>query len=241
MLRRWTQKPPAAKVDRAKSEHARLSSPAVASCCNPRGCDKFFTPRFARRVATRYRKKGLDETARRMVEFLELLGIEGATVLEIGGGVGEIQIELLKRGAARAVNLELSPTYEEEAKRLLREAALEHRAERRLHDIAVDPEGVDAADIVVLNRVVCCYPDYERLLGAAAQRARRLLVFSYPPRNAVSRLFIAAQNLVFKLLRREFRTFVHPPSAMLGVLGERGLRRTFAHHALVWQVAGLER
>jgi hypothetical protein len=76
----------------------------VARCCNPRGCERFFTPRFARRVAARYRKKGLDETARRMVEFLELRGIEGATVLEIGGG-GEIQIELLKRGATRAVNL----------------------------------------------------------------------------------------------------------------------------------------
>ncbi len=176
-----------------------------------------------------------------MVEFLELRGIEGATVLEIGGGVGEIQIELLKRGAARAVNLELSPAYEEEANRLLRETALEERAERRLHDIAVDPEGVEPADIVVLHRVVCCYPDYERLLGAAAQRAWRLLVFSYPPRNAVSRLFIAAQNLIFRLLGREFRTFVHPPSAMLGLLGERGLRHTFAHHALVWQVAGLER
>ncbi len=192
-------------------------------------------------MAARYRKKGLDETARRMVEFLELRGIEGASVLEIGGGVGGIQIELLKRGAARAVNLELSPAYEEEANQLLRETALEERAERRLHDIAVDPEGVEAADIVVLHRVVCCYPDYERLLGAAAQRARHLLVFSYPPRNAVSRLFIAAQNLIFRLLRREFRTFVHPPSAMLGLLGQRGLRHTFAHHALVWQVAGLER
>jgi 16S rRNA G966 N2-methylase RsmD len=175
-----------------------------------------------------------------MVEFLEERGIEGATVLEVGGGVGEIHIELLKRGAARAVNLELSPAYEAEATSLLREAGLEQRAERRLHDIAVDPEGVDVADVVVLHRVVCCYPDYERLLGAAAEHTRRLLVFSYPPRNVVSRLLIAVQNLVFRLLRREFRAFAHPPSAMLAVLEERGLRRTFAHHPLVWQVAGLE-
>jgi 2-polyprenyl-3-methyl-5-hydroxy-6-metoxy-1,4-benzoquinol methylase len=176
-----------------------------------------------------------------MVEFLELRGIEGATVLEIGGGVGEIQIELLKRGAVRSVNLELSEAYEEEAKRLLREAALEDRAERRLLDIAVEPDGVESADIVVLHRVVCCYPDYERLLGAAAHRARRLLVFSYPPRNAVSRLFIGAANLAFRLLRREYRSFAHPPSAMLRLLGERGLRRTFAHDTPIWQVAGLER
>ena len=151
-----------------------------------------------------------------MVEFLELRGIEGATVLEVGGGVGEIQLELLKRGAARAVNLELSPAYEEEATSLLRAAGLEERAERRLHDIAVDPEGVEAADVVVLHRVVCCYPDYERLLRAAAEHTRRLLVFSYPPRNAVSRLLIAAQNLVFRLLRREFRTLpIRRPRCLL--------------------------
>jgi len=192
-------------------------------------------------MAKRYRKRGLDGTARRMVEFLERHGIEGATVLEVGGGVGEIQIELLKRGAARAVNLELSPAYDEEASRLLSEAGLEDRAERRLHDIAVDPEGVEEADVVVLHRVVCCYPDYERLLGAVAQHARRLVVFSYPPQNVVSRVFVAAANLVFRLLRREYRSFVHPPAAMLAVLEERGLRDAFASHSVVWQVSGLER
>jgi 16S rRNA G966 N2-methylase RsmD len=192
-------------------------------------------------MAKRYRKRGLDKTSRRMVDFLEQRGIEDAVVLEVGGGVGEIQIELLKRGAARAVNLELSRAYDAEARGLLREAGLEGRAERRQHDIAADPEGIEPADVVVLHRVVCCYPDYERLLGAAAEHARRLVVFSYPPRNAITRLFVAVQNLVFRLLRKEFRTFAHPPAAMLAVLGEHGLRGTFAHSGLVWQVAGLER
>jgi hypothetical protein len=89
------------------------------------------------------------------------------------------------------VNLELSSAYDEEARKLLREAGLEGPAQRRLCDTAVDRDGVESADVVVLHRVVCCYPDYERLLGAAAEHARRLVVFSYPPRNAVSRLFVA--------------------------------------------------
>jgi 2-polyprenyl-3-methyl-5-hydroxy-6-metoxy-1,4-benzoquinol methylase len=213
----------------------------MAGCCNPRGCDGFFTPRLARRAAKRYREKGLDKKARRMVAFLEQQGIDGATVLEVGGGVGELQIELLKKGAARTVNLELSPAYDEEAMGLLREAGVEGRAERRLHDLAADPEAIEPADVVVLHRVVCCYPDYERLLGAAAEHARRLLIFSYPPRNAVSRLLIAAQTLFFRLRRIKFRTFAHPPTRMLAVLEERGLRRTYAYHPLVWQIAGLER
>jgi magnesium-protoporphyrin O-methyltransferase len=213
----------------------------VSRCCNARGCDAFFGRRFARRVASRYRKRGLDASARRIVEFLEAQGLEGATVLEIGGGVGEIQIELLKRGAAHATNLELSPAYDAEAEALLHEAGLEERVERRLHDLAADPQAVETADVVVLHRVVCCYPDYERLLGAAADHARRSVVFSYPPRNAVSRLVVGTQNLVFRLMRKEFRTFAHPPGALLGVLGDRGLRRTFAHRGLVWRIAGLER
>ena len=72
----------------------------MGGCCDPRGCDRMFSDRFARRMAARYRKKGLDTTARRMVELLAAAASQGATVLEIGGGVGEIQIELLRRGAA---------------------------------------------------------------------------------------------------------------------------------------------
>jgi hypothetical protein len=94
---------------------------------------------------------------------------------------------------------------------------------------------------VILNRVVCCYPDYERLLGAAADHAGRLLVFSHPPRNILSRVIVAGENFGFRLKRSEFRTFAHPPAAMRAVLEGRGLHRTFAHHGRVWQVAGAER
>jgi hypothetical protein len=73
----------------------------MGSCCNPRGCDEFFSGKFARRVAQKYRKRGLDKTATRIVEFLEGAGIERASVLEVGGGVGEIQLELLTRGDQR--------------------------------------------------------------------------------------------------------------------------------------------
>ena len=113
--------------------------------------------------------------------------------------------------------------------------------ERRLHDIAVDPAAVPPADIVILNRVVCCYPDYERLLSAAADHATRRLVFSHPPRNLASRAIVGAQNLAFRLAGREFRTFAHPPQAMLDVLVRHGLRPAFRHRGVPWQVAGLER
>jgi 16S rRNA G966 N2-methylase RsmD len=196
-----------------------------------------FDSRFARRMATRYRRRGLDRTAQRMVDLLTESGVQNATVLEIGGGVGEIHLELLKRGAASATNLELSPAYDAEARRLLAEYGLSGRVNRRQVDIATDPAAVPPADIVVLHRVVCCYPDYAKLLTAAADHARHRVAFSCPPRNRASRAVVAAQNLGLRVAGRDFRTFVHPPAAMLAVVTGRGLRPTAAHRGRLWQVA----
>jgi 2-polyprenyl-3-methyl-5-hydroxy-6-metoxy-1,4-benzoquinol methylase len=200
-----------------------------------------FTARFARRTAKRYRKRGLDKTARRMVELVAQNGLDGATVLEVGGGVGDIQVELLKRGAARTTNLELSPAYEAEAQRLLADAGLTGRADRRIVDIAASPAEVEPADVVVLHRVVCCYPDYAKLLGAVADHARRQVVFSHPPRNAVARAIIGMQNLFFRLSGSEFRVFAHPPTAMLRVFSDHGLQPTTVGSARVWQIAAATR
>jgi hypothetical protein len=76
----------------------------MAGCCPSRDYHRFFTQRFARRLANRYRKRGLDKTARKMVQFLQAVGIEGASVLEVGGGVGELEVELLKLEEAEAFN-----------------------------------------------------------------------------------------------------------------------------------------
>jgi magnesium-protoporphyrin O-methyltransferase len=201
-----------------------------------------FSPRFARRLANRYRRRGLDKVSRRMVEFLEQrTELTGATVLEIGGGVGEIQLELLKRGAARTLNLELSAAYDRQASTLAREAGLQDRVERRIHDIAAAPDAIEPVDIVVLHRVVCCYPDYEKLLAAAAAKARHALVYSHPPRNPVSRTLLGAQNLLFRALGREFRTFAHPPRAMRAVLERHGLEPAFRHRGLPWRIEGRRR
>ena len=213
----------------------------MPGCCDSHGCDGVFDDRFARRTAARYRRRGLGTTARRMVDLLAAGGLQGATVLEIGGGVGEIGLELLHRGAASATNLELSPGYEGEAARLLEEAGLTGRVDRRIADVATDPAGVGPADIVVLHRVVCCDPDDATLLGVAADHARRQLVFSFPARNLASRAFVGAQNAVLRLSGRQFRTFAHPPSAMLAVLAEHGLRPVLAHRGPVWRVAAATR
>lgn len=209
----------------------------MADCCDPSRYAGTFGERFARQLARRYRRKGLDRTGRRIVALLERGGVQGATVLEVGGGIGDIQIELLKRGATRATNLELSPAYETEAAQLLAEAGLTDRVSRRSTDLAATPELVEPADLVVLHRVVCCYPDYQRLLSAVAEHTQRQVVFSHPPRNPLSRLAVGFENLGFRLRGSQFRVFAHPPAAMRAVLAEHGLQPRAAGGGLIWRVS----
>jgi hypothetical protein len=122
----------------------------MSSCCDPCGCNDVFGPRFARHLASRYRKRGLDKTAARMVAYLVDRGVEGASVLEIGGGVGDIQLELLAQCASRTTNLELVDAYDADATELAETAGMRDRMIRRQVDIAATPEEVETHDIVVL-------------------------------------------------------------------------------------------
>ncbi len=200
-----------------------------------------FTDRFARRAARRYRKRGLTKASRAIVTFLTEQGIAGASILEIGGGVGQLQVELLRRGATHATNLEISTNYEPEAEALLESSGMRGRVDRRFLDIAQAPDEVEPTDVVVLHRVVCCYPDYERLLAAAGGKAQRLLVFSHPPQNLATKAAVWWENTWRRVKGDSFRTFAHPPAAMMEVLAETGLHPTYRWRGFAWNVVGLER
>ena len=183
----------------------------------------------------------MSRPARAIVAFLTDRGIAGARILEVGGGVGELHVELLRRGAATATNLEISTNYEAEAAQLLERTGMTARVDRRFLDIAQAAGEVERADVVVLHRVVCCYPDYEGLLSAAASKADRLLVFSHPPRNGVTRAILWADNALRRLRGNPFQTFLHPPAAMRDVAAQSGLRVTYQWRGIGWCVVGFER
>lgn len=147
--------------------------------------------------------------------------VSGETVLEVGGGVGAIELELLSAGAERATNVELSGEYEEEAAKLLAERGLADRVDRRVADFVVEP--VEPHDVVVMHRVVCCYPDVDRLMGIAAANTRRRLVLTYPRERPWTRAGIGTINLFLRISGSEFRAFVHPVARMRAAAEREGL------------------
>jgi magnesium-protoporphyrin O-methyltransferase len=213
----------------------------MSACCAS-GYERFFGPRQARRDAKRYRRHGLDGTAQRLVDQLAKRGVTGASALEVGGGVGAIELELLRKGVGRATIVELSRGYDEEAGVLAREAGVEERIERRHGDFVAEEALVDPADVVVMHKVVCCYPDAEKLVGAAAQHSRRLLALSFPRDDAWwMRLAVRLGNVWFRLIGG-IETFLHEPARVVAIAEDAGLRTVLHERSgRIWRVAVFER
>ncbi len=176
-----------------------------------------------------------------MVEAASAGGLDDARVLEIGGGIGTLQAELLARGAARGEVVELVSAYEPYARELARERGFEDRTSFRIADLLDDPEAVDSADVVLMNRVVCCSPDGVALAGEAAKLTRRTLVLSFPRDVVWVRAGLRLVNFGLRLLGRSFRTFVHSPAALVAAAEAEGLRPLENGHGFVWQFAAFRR
>jgi methyltransferase family protein len=205
------------------------------SCCNPSGYDSVFGTKFAERDARRFRRKGLPASARWLRDRLAAGGVEGRTVLEIGGGVGGLQIELLDAGATRSTNVELVDSYETPAESLLAERGLSDRVERRVGDFAQNDEGVPPADIVVMHRVLCCYPDADRLVTAACSHARDRIAITIPRRTWWTRAAMWAANAWMWLRRIAFRAYVHRPNDIERAARSHGFHVDQSARGVFWE------
>jgi magnesium-protoporphyrin O-methyltransferase len=200
-----------------------------------------FTERAARNDLARFRRKGLDRIERQMVDRATAAGLGEGRVLEIGGGIGELQAQLLTAGAASGEVVELVAAYEPFALELARELGLEGRTSYVVADILEQPESVQAADVVLLNRVVCCSPDGIELTAAAARLTRQTLVLSYPRDVWWVRFGIGVVNATQRVARRSFRAFVHPRSGLLAAAQSEGLTLVASGRSSIWEFAALGR
>jgi magnesium-protoporphyrin O-methyltransferase len=206
------------------------------SCCQ--GVDEVFGEKTAARDLRRYRKRGPSRQTRLLLEAIRREGVERASVLDIGGGVGAIQQVLLAAGAARAIAVDASPAYLRAALSEAERRGTAARVTYREGDFVAMAEEVEPADVVTLDRVICCYPDMESLVGRSADRARRVYGLVYPQDAWWVRLGIRAANLTLRLSRRAFRAHAHRTAAVDAVARAHGLQPALRRRVgPVWQVA----
>jgi 2-polyprenyl-3-methyl-5-hydroxy-6-metoxy-1,4-benzoquinol methylase len=213
----------------------------MPNCCYADEYGACFTPGAARRTARRYLRRGLRGTARQLADAVTASGIEGATLLEVGGGAGDLHAELLRRGARRAVNVDLSPSWERAAAGLLQAKGLGGRVERIVGDAVDIATDLDPADVVVLHRVICCYPDWRAIVEVATSRARRTIGFTLPADRWPNRAAIATGNALLRLDRRRFRAFVHPVEEIVDAVARAGFEVRVDRAGVVWRTIVADR
>ena len=209
------------------------------NCCEI--TDNAFSEAEARAELRNYRRRGPMNQTKLILEAIRSLGLKNANLLDIGGGIGAIHHELLRDLVRDATHVDASSAYLKEAKQ---EASRRGHSERVnfIHaDFTDVADQLPESDIVTLDRVVCCYPDFRRLLKAAAEHSRQALAFTYPREIWYLRFGLKVINFFQGLRRDPFRVFLHPVSEMDMLLKREGFERVSLRRLFVWEMALYQR
>jgi 2-polyprenyl-3-methyl-5-hydroxy-6-metoxy-1,4-benzoquinol methylase len=205
-------------------------------CCQCKGIEMEFDEKTASRQLRQYRKKGPPKSTRMLIDALKSQGVAGMTLLDIGGGVGAIQHELLNSGVTCVTGADASTAYIQ---------AAEDEAERRGHgeqvrfyhgDFVELASEIEPADIVTLDRVLCCYPDMPAMVKLSSARARKYYGIVYPRDTWLIKLGLTLANLVMRLRQSPFRVFLHPSQQVDAIVRHNSLKQIFYDRTALWQV-----
>src|SRR3989442_4053045 len=215
---------------------------SVVTCCGASACESQCDRKRAARELRDYRAHGPHNAATpAMIHLLRRAGVDGGTLLDIGAGIGAIQYGLLEAGAREVTAVDASSAYQQAARAEAERRGVSARIQFRLGDFVTLAPQVAAADIVTLDRVVCCYPDMEPLVRLSAERCRRLYGLSYPRYRWPVRAVVSTENAFRRLFRNPFRSFVHSPVVMDRLLTALGFQLQSKVRTYAWEIVGYAR
>ncbi|MEJ2686884.1 MAG: class I SAM-dependent methyltransferase [Gammaproteobacteria bacterium] len=205
------------------------------SCCCPhaRSASRLFSF-AARRYRRRFERHGFERSQQQLMAGLALAGFGDARVLEIGSGVGHLHQSLVEQGAASAVGIDLAPRMIDEARRWAADRGLAERTRYLEGDFMTLAPEVPAADVVVLDKVVCCYPDADGLVHRSLEKAGRVYALTYPRDRWYVGLGAALATGAMKLVGSDFRPYVHQPERVEAWVRDAGFRKCHEATTPIW-------
>lgn len=204
--------------------------------CQCQGIEDLFNDKTARRELKHYRRKGPLGLTNHLIAFLEEQGVEGRSLLDIGGGIGAIQHELAERGAASVTNVDASSSYLAACRDEAAQRGYAERASYQHGDFTALADGVEAADMVTLDRVLCCYDDVDALVSKSAAKARIWYAVIYPRTDWWMQLIKPIPNIFAWITRSSIRFFLHPTEHVDSLIGAAGFHIVHQEKRNVWQL-----
>ena len=212
------------------------------NCCGHcKDAGRIFGDGTARRELRRYLKRGPNKSTRLLLDEIRRHDLSGWSLLDIGSGIGAIGFELLDDGVAHSISVDASPAYVSVSRAEAARRGVAGRAHHLTGDFTSIPDDIPNADVVTLDRVICCYPDMEKLVDHSSEKATRLYGVVYPRDRWSIRVVMQIGNLVNMLRRIDFRTYVHPPREIDERIRANGFSRVKLQRTIVWEIALYER
>lgn len=205
------------------------------SCCCPhsRSGGRVFSF-FARKYRKRFARKGLEPSQRQLLSGLQRAGFGDATVLEVGSGVGYFHMTLLEQGAKSATGIDLAPRMIAEAQEWAADRGLAERIRYYQGDFMEMLPQIEVADVTVLDKVVCCYPDAKGLVRRSLEKTRRVYALTYPRYRLSVRLAIGLGALLMKLIGSSFRPYAHRPGDIESWITRQGFKKIYQNTTFIW-------
>ena len=206
-------------------------------CCQSQGIENMFDKKAANRQLKRYLKKGPSKTTSMLLDAINKKGVQGLNFLDIGGGIGAIQYDLIKAGASNGTSIEASSAFFDIVKEEALQNGLAERVNFKYGDFTATASDVDSADIVTLDKVICCYDDMSELVGLSSKLPQKIYAVIYPRGVWWTKLGFLMMNFYTRIKGSSFRTFIHPTKKVEEIIYGNGLKRNYYATTLVWQVA----
>jgi len=205
------------------------------TCCCPhaRSGGRIFSF-FARNYRKRFSEKGFEPSQRQLMEGLSQADFQNTSVLEIGSGVGHFHMSLLEAGAATATGIDLAPKMIAEAEDWSSQRGLEGRITYHQGDFMEILPIIDPADVTVMDKVVCCYPDADGLIHRSLEKTRRVYALTYPRDRRLVRLGVALAALLMRLIGSSFRPYAHSPAVIEKWITAQGFHKRYEKTTFVW-------
>ena len=206
-------------------------------CCQCQGIENMFDKKAAKRALKRYLKKGPSKTTEMLLKAIHKTEVKGLDFLDIGGGIGAIQYDLIKAGASSGTSIEASPAYIDLVKEEVHKNNLAEIIDFKHGDFTAIASDVDSADIVTLDKVICCYDDMSELVRLSSKLSLKIYAVIYPRDAWWTKLALLFINFYPIIMGSPFRVFIHPTKKVEEIIFRNGLKRDYYDTTLFWQVA----
>ena len=202
-------------------------------CC---GADLFFDQKTAEKQYKQYIKKGATRVTRNMIRQLEDHLTSQDTLLDIGGGIGALQWWFLQNIGNNTTGVDASNGYINIAEGHARNCGWQEQTRFIFGDFTEVQDQIDRADVVTLDKVVCCYPNYQDILLASCEKTKQFMSLSYPMDGPVARAFAFLGLIRAKIRGDAFRPYVHKVEDIRKLIENEGFERVALSWKFPWHI-----